>query len=120
LNRSDFRCANVMNEMGRGIIVGYARASTDGQTLDAHQAALAAAGAERVLAASAFLSVAAPPIFWQRIPAGLNAFYRHYSPKRSFRFSAAATTTSPVESRCERTRRNLDNKHYHSPKKAVP
>jgi hypothetical protein len=51
LNRSDFRCANVMNEMGRGIIVGYARVSADGQTLDAHQAALAAAGAERVFAA---------------------------------------------------------------------
>jgi len=30
------------------MIVGYARVSTDGQTLDAQQAALAAAGAERV------------------------------------------------------------------------
>jgi len=32
------------------MIVGYARVSTDGQTLDAQQAALAAAGAERVYA----------------------------------------------------------------------
>ena len=30
------------------MIVGYARVSTDGQTLDAQQSALAAAGAERV------------------------------------------------------------------------
>jgi DNA invertase Pin-like site-specific DNA recombinase len=36
--------------MGRGMIVGYARVSTDGQTLDAQQAALAPAGAERVFA----------------------------------------------------------------------
>jgi DNA invertase Pin-like site-specific DNA recombinase len=32
------------------VIVGYARVSTDGQTLDAQQAALAAAGATRVFA----------------------------------------------------------------------
>jgi DNA invertase Pin-like site-specific DNA recombinase len=32
------------------VIVGYARVSTDGQTLDAQQAALAAAGAEKVFA----------------------------------------------------------------------
>jgi len=32
------------------MIVGYARVSTDGQTLDAQHAALAAAGAERVFA----------------------------------------------------------------------
>ena len=32
------------------MIVGYARVSTDGQTLDAQQSALAAAGAERVFA----------------------------------------------------------------------
>jgi DNA invertase Pin-like site-specific DNA recombinase len=32
------------------VIVGYARVSTDGQTLDAQQSALAAAGAERVYA----------------------------------------------------------------------
>jgi DNA invertase Pin-like site-specific DNA recombinase len=36
--------------MGRQMIVGYARVSTDGQTLDAQQAALSAAGAERVFA----------------------------------------------------------------------
>jgi DNA invertase Pin-like site-specific DNA recombinase len=32
------------------VIIAYARVSTDGQTLDAQQAALAAAGAERVFA----------------------------------------------------------------------
>jgi DNA invertase Pin-like site-specific DNA recombinase len=32
------------------MVVGYARVSTDGQTLDAQQAALAAAGAEKVFA----------------------------------------------------------------------
>jgi len=32
------------------MILGYARVSTDGQTLDAQQSALAAAGATRVLA----------------------------------------------------------------------
>ena len=32
------------------MIVGYARVSTDGQTLDAQQSALAAAGVERVFA----------------------------------------------------------------------
>ena len=32
------------------MIVGYERVSTDGQTLDAQQAALAGAGAERVFA----------------------------------------------------------------------
>jgi DNA invertase Pin-like site-specific DNA recombinase len=32
------------------MIVGYARVSTDGQTLDAQQSALTAAGAEKVFA----------------------------------------------------------------------
>ncbi len=32
------------------MIVGYARVSTDGQTLDAQQAALISAGAEKVFA----------------------------------------------------------------------
>ena len=36
--------------MESDMIVGYARVSTDGQTLDAQQSALAAAGAERVFA----------------------------------------------------------------------
>jgi DNA invertase Pin-like site-specific DNA recombinase len=36
--------------MEREMIVGYARVSTDGQTLDAQQSALAAAGAQKVFA----------------------------------------------------------------------
>src|SRR5262245_58380677 len=39
-----------MNEMGATMIVGYARVSTDGQSVDAQQSALTAAGAERVFA----------------------------------------------------------------------
>jgi len=37
-----------MNEMEQAMIVGYARVSTDGQTLDAQHAALTVAGAEKV------------------------------------------------------------------------
>ena len=50
LIRKGFRCARLMNEMEFEMILGYARVSTDGQTLDAQHAALAAAGAERVFA----------------------------------------------------------------------
>jgi hypothetical protein len=40
---------NVLFGMGaKAMIVGYARVSTDGQTLDSQQAALRAAGAEKV------------------------------------------------------------------------
>jgi DNA invertase Pin-like site-specific DNA recombinase len=39
-----------MHEMERTMIIGYARVSTDGQTLDARHATLAAAGAGKVFA----------------------------------------------------------------------
>jgi DNA invertase Pin-like site-specific DNA recombinase len=42
-----------MLEMESEMIIGYARVSTDGQTLDAQQAALTSAGAERVFAEKA-------------------------------------------------------------------
>src|SRR5437764_13485327 len=45
-----FRCANVMHELEGKMIVGYARVSTDGQTLDAQHAKLKTAGAEKVFA----------------------------------------------------------------------
>ena len=45
-----FCCANVMIEMESEYDIGYARVSTDGQTLDAQHAALITAGAERVFA----------------------------------------------------------------------
>ncbi len=44
----DNLCAEFLNEMEVEMILGYARVSTDGQTLDAQQAALRDAGAERV------------------------------------------------------------------------
>jgi DNA invertase Pin-like site-specific DNA recombinase len=49
-DRADFNgfgCADIRCKM---TTIGYARVSTDGQTLDAQQAALAAAGAKRVYA----------------------------------------------------------------------
>jgi DNA invertase Pin-like site-specific DNA recombinase len=45
-NINDFGCANIRCEM----IVGYARVSTDGQTLDSQQSALVDAGCEKVFA----------------------------------------------------------------------
>jgi len=42
--------ANIALKMENKMIVGYARISTDGQSLEAQQSALADAGAERIFA----------------------------------------------------------------------
>jgi hypothetical protein len=44
------RCAEVRLKMESDMIVGYARVSTDSQTLDAQQSSLSVAGAEKVFA----------------------------------------------------------------------
>jgi len=46
------------------MIVGYARVSTDGQTLDAQHAALAAAGAEKVFAEKVLGAQTVPSGMW--------------------------------------------------------
>jgi DNA invertase Pin-like site-specific DNA recombinase len=43
-----FLCAEIVNETEGEMQIGYARVSTDGQTLDAQQASLKQAGAEKV------------------------------------------------------------------------
>jgi Resolvase, N terminal domain len=48
LKRPPDFCANIRLRKEKKMIVGYARVSTDGQTLDAQEAALKQAGAERV------------------------------------------------------------------------
>jgi DNA invertase Pin-like site-specific DNA recombinase len=45
-----FSCAEIRLRKGKKMIVGYARVSTDGQTLDAQEAQLKANGAERIYA----------------------------------------------------------------------
>jgi DNA invertase Pin-like site-specific DNA recombinase len=45
-----FACRIPVQNEERKMIIGYARVSTDGQTLDAQQATLATAGAEKVFA----------------------------------------------------------------------
>jgi DNA invertase Pin-like site-specific DNA recombinase len=47
-----------MREMEGGMIIGYARVSTDGQTLDAQQASLKATGAEKVFAEKGYMESA--------------------------------------------------------------
>jgi len=50
LKQQDNSRANITLRMENRMIIGYARVSTDGQTLDSQQAALRNAGAERVFA----------------------------------------------------------------------
>src|SRR5262249_32823109 len=46
----DNSCANIALKMENKMIVGYARVSTDGQSLEAQQASLKSTGAERIFA----------------------------------------------------------------------
>ena len=50
MKQQDNSRANITLRMENRMIIGYARVSTDGQTLDSQQAALRNAGAERVFA----------------------------------------------------------------------
>jgi DNA invertase Pin-like site-specific DNA recombinase len=54
---------------GRSMIVGYARVSTDGQTLDAQQAQLRSAGAEKVYSEKIFGAVTDRPALAKAIAA---------------------------------------------------
>ena len=65
-----FGCAKLMLRIeGRSMIVGYARVSTDGQTLDAQQAQLRSAGAEKVYSEKIFGAVTDRPALAKAIAA---------------------------------------------------